>query len=143
MNKLHLLAASAALVLAAGAQAKLPPLSPEAKAKADEAKAKAAWTDKVAGFKLCQSMDRTAAHYYKTSGKDPKAATTTAPCADPGPFVYTPEAAPAAGAPAAATPAAAAPPLEAAGAHSPAKTATAPPNDKATAAEKSGTTPKK
>lgn len=139
MNKLQLLAASAAVVLAFGAQAKLPPLSPEAKAKAEEAKAKAAWTDKVGSFKLCQSMDRTAAHYYKTSGKDAKAATTTAPCADPGPFVYTPPEA----APAAATPAAAAPPIEAAGAHSPAKTAVAPPNDKATAAEKSGTAPKK
>jgi hypothetical protein len=129
MNKLHLLAASVALVFAAAAQAKLPSLSPEAKAKADEARAKTAWSDKVAAFKLCQSMDRTAAYYYKTSGKDPKTATTTAPCADPGPFVYTPpEAAPA---------------LEAAGAHSPAKTAAAPPNDKTTAAEKAGTAPKK
>lgn len=139
MSKLHLLAASAAVVFAVGAHAKLPPLSPEAKAKADETRAKTAWSDKVAAFKLCQSMDRTAAHYYKTSGKDPKAATTTAPCADPGPFVYTPPEA----APPAATPAAGTPPIEAAGAHSPAKTAATPPNDKATAAEKSGTAPKK
>lgn len=128
MSKLHLLVASAAAVFALGAQAKLPTpeLSPEAKAKAEEAKAKTAWSDKVAAFKLCQSMDRTAAHYYKTSGKDPKSATTTAPCADPGPFAYTPAAAPAA------------PPLEAAGAHSPAKTAATPPNSKTPAAEQAG-----
>jgi len=129
MSKLHLLVASAAAVLALGAQAKLPTpeLSPEAKAKADEAKAKTAWSDKVAAFKLCQSMDRTAAHYYKTSGKDPKTATTTAPCADPGPFAYVPP-----------TAAPAAPPLEAAGAHSPAKTAATPPNSKTPAAEQAG-----
>lgn len=112
------LALAAALLCAAplAAVAKLPPLSPEAKAKADETKAKTAHTDKVAAYKLCQSMDRTAAHYFKTakaSGKDVKPATETPACADPGPFVYTPPESK---------------PIEAAGAHSPAGTASTPPS---------------
>lgn len=127
MTKLPAFAAAAAALFAFAAHAKLPALSPEAQAKADEAKAKAAWTDKVGAYKLCQSMERTAAHYFKTSGKDPKAATATPACADPGPFVYAPEAAPAK-----------TPPLESAGAHSPAQTATAPPNAKQTEAEQKG-----
>lgn len=88
-----------------------PELTPEAKAKADEAKAKTDHGNKVGAYKLCMSMERTAAHYYKTSGKDPKAATPTPACADPGPFVYNPDAAAApaaAPAPVAAAPAAAA-----------------------------------
>ncbi|WP_295637782.1 hypothetical protein [uncultured Methylibium sp.] len=117
-----LLAACLAAPLAV--QAKLPAPSPEAKAKADEARAKTAHGDKVAGYKLCLSMDKTAAHYFKSSGKDAKSATATPPCADPGAFV-----------PVAAAPT---PPLEAAGAHSPPKTAAAPPSGKATAAEQQG-----
>lgn len=127
MSKLHLLAATLVAAVLAGpltALAKLPAPSPEAKAKADEARAKTAHGDKVAAYKLCLSMDKTAAHYFKTSGKDAKSATTTPPCADPGPFV-----------PVAAAPT---PPLEAAGAHSPTKTAAAPPSGKATAAEQQG-----
>lgn len=116
-----LAAALVALPLVAGA--KLPAPTPEAKAKADETKNKAAWTDKVAAYKLCQSQDRVAAQYFKTAGKEPKAAGTP-PCTDPGP--YAPMAA------------ASAPPLEAAGAHSPPKTATAPPSEKATHAEQTG-----
>ena len=89
----------------AGAFAKLPPLSDDAKAKAAEAAAKTAHGNKVADFQLCKSMDRVAAKYVadaKKAGKDVKPATATAPCADPGPFVYPPPAAPAApGAPAA------------------------------------------
>ena len=50
----------------AAAVAKLPPLSDDAKAKAAEAAAKAAWGDKVAAFKLCQSMDRVAEQYRKS-----------------------------------------------------------------------------
>lgn len=71
-------------------QAKLPPLSPEAQAKADEAKAKTAHGDKVAAYKLCLAMDRSAAHYFKTVGHETKAPAASAPCADPGPFVYPP-----------------------------------------------------
>ena len=86
--------ALAALTLAASAMAKLPPPSDEAKAKAAEAAAKTAHGNKVAGFQLCKSMDRTAAAYQVQAKKDGKAvkpadAGATA-CADPGPFVYTP-----------------------------------------------------
>jgi hypothetical protein len=98
----------AALALCASSvYAKLPPPSDEAKAKAAEAAAKTAHGNKVAGFQLCKSMDRTAAAYQAQAKKDGKAvkpadASATA-CADPGPFVYTPAppAAPAAAAPAA------------------------------------------
>ncbi|HEY6510986.1 MAG TPA: hypothetical protein VI032_03360, partial [Burkholderiaceae bacterium] len=64
---------------ATGALAKLPPLSDDAKAKADEARAKTAHGDKVAGYKLCQSMDRVAAVYLtdaKKAGKDVKPVAT-------------------------------------------------------------------
>lgn len=86
----------ATLVLAAtGAFAKLPPPSDEAKAKAAEAAAKAAHGGKVEAYKLCLSMDRVAAGYVaqaKKTGKEPKPATATPPCADPGAFVYPPPA---------------------------------------------------
>jgi hypothetical protein len=88
--------------LASGsAMAKLPApaQSDEAKAKAAEAAAKTAHAGKVDNFKLCTSMDRVAAAYYadaKKAGKEVKPPTPTAPCADPGPFVYPPPAAPAA-----------------------------------------------
>ena len=98
--------------------AKLPPPSPEAKAKSDEAAARAAWAGKVDAYQLCQSQDRVAASYFKSAqaaAKEVKPATATPPCADPGPFAYTP---------------AEAKPLEASGAHSPADTATAPPSTK-------------
>jgi phage protein D len=101
-----------------GAFAKLPPLSDDAKAKAAEAAAKTAHGNKVADFQLCKSMDRVAAKYVadaKKAGKEAKPATATAPCADPGPFVYPP---PAAGA---AAPAAAPVAVPAAGAKPPAK----------------------
>jgi hypothetical protein len=108
MSKTSFLAAAlcaAALAVPAAVSAKLPAPSPEAKAKADEAKAKADHGGKVAAYKLCLTMDKTAAHYFKTSGKDPKAAVAMPPCTDPGPFVYNPDGA-AAPAPVAAAPAA-------------------------------------
>ena len=101
------------------ALAKLPPLSDEAKAKAAEAAAKAAWAGKVDNYLLCKSLDKVAASYYKTAkaaGKETKPPTATPPCADPGVFVYTlPEAVK---------------PIEAAGAHSPSGTAASPPSTK-------------
>lgn len=97
MNKA--LIAIAALMVAGSAAAKLPPLSDEAKVKADEAKAKTAWGDKVAAYKLCQSQDKVAAHYLKAKGGKP--ATGAAACQDPGPFVAPAAAAPAGSAPAA------------------------------------------
>lgn len=98
------------LLGAASAMAKLPApvLDDAAKAKAEEAKAKAAHTAKVDAYKLCLSMDHAAANFYKTAattGRAVKPAAATPPCADPGPFVWP---APAAAAvPAAAVPAAA------------------------------------
>lgn len=94
-----LLTLSVLALAAVFAHAKLPPPSDEAKAKAAEAAAKTAHAGKVDAFKLCQSMDRVAAKYLadaKKAGKDVKPATATAPCADPGPFVYPPPAAAAA-----------------------------------------------
>lgn len=78
------------MLLAAGAAgmafAKLPPLSDEAKAKADLAKAKTAWGDKVGAYKLCLTQDRVAAAHRKAKG-DVKTATAAPACQDPGPFV--------------------------------------------------------
>lgn len=126
MNKLTF---TVALLLAAGsAAAKLPPPSDEAKAKAAETAAKTAHTNRVADYQLCKSMDKVAASYAaeaKKAGK-PVQPVATPPCADPGPFVYTPPA-----------PAA---PIEAAGAHSPPKTASTPPSTQTPAA---AVTPKK
>ena len=108
-----LLCGVAAAVLSTAVQAKLPvpPQTDEAKAKAAEAAAKTAHGNKVEAFKLCKSMDKAAAHYFKTSAaakKDVKPAVATPACADPGAFVA---AAPSAAAPTAA--AAAAKPVEA------------------------------
>lgn len=84
---------SSLLACAATVFAKLPApvLTDEAKAKAVEATAKTAHGNKVANYQLCKSMDKAAAHYYKTakaSGKDAKPATDTPACADPGAFVF-------------------------------------------------------
>ncbi len=108
--------------------AKLPPATEEAKAKAAEAAAKTAWSDKVGLYQLCVSMDRTAAAYRKSTkaaGKPVPAPVATPACADPGPYVS--QLAPAASKP-----------LEAAGAHSPPGTAVSPPSTKATASEIAG-----
>ena len=107
--------------------AKLPPLSEEAKAKAAEAAAKTAWSDKVAAFQLCRAMDRSVEHYRKSAkaaGQEAPAPTATPACTDPGAFVPPP-------------------PLEASGAHSPPTTATAPPSTKDAAAEQQGQPKKK
>ena len=60
-------------VLAAPALARLPPLSEEAKAKAEETKARGAHGDKVAAYKLCLAMDKVAADYRaraRSAGKE-------------------------------------------------------------------------
>ena len=118
--------------------AKIPPpvLDDAAKAKAAEAAAKTAWTGKVEAYLLCKSQDKVAAHYRKTAAapaKDAKPAAAApaaaasaagtpvavagtpapAPCADPGPFAYTPPEQK---------------PIEASGAHSPPGTASSPPS---------------
>lgn len=122
--------AAAALVglLSVSVFAKLPPATDEARAKAAEATAKTAWSDKVALYQLCRAMDRTAANYRKSAkaaGKPASAPVATPACADPGPY-------------ASQLTAAASKPLEAAGAHSPPGTAVSPPSTKATAAEIAG-----
>ncbi|MBX3609239.1 MAG: hypothetical protein KF871_05030 [Hydrogenophaga sp.] len=92
--KKHLLLA-ALMGLAITAQAKLPapaPLSPEAAAKADEAKAKTAHGAKVAAYQLCKAQDKAAANFFKNAssmGKPAQASAGAPACADPGPFVYT------------------------------------------------------
>ncbi len=111
----------AGLLLSAStlALAKLPALNEEAKSKAAEAAAKTAWSAKVDTYQLCQSQDKVAASYYKsaqTAVKETKPPTATPPCSDPGAFAYLAPQSPK--------------PLEAAGAHSPAATAVAPPSSK-------------
>ena len=111
MNKHFFLLA--ALALSGAALAKLTPLSPEAKAKADQAAARTAWQGKVDAYKLCQAQDRVAARYraQPPAGKTPGPVVATPPCSDPGPFAYTPPQPK---------------PIEQAGAHSPAATAATP-----------------
>jgi len=109
------LAALSVALFASAALGKLPPLADDAKAKAAEAAAKSAWTDKVGLFQLCKSMDRVAATYRSSpvaAAKPASAPDQTPACADPGAYVSQ------------VTPAAAKP-LEASGAHSPAGMATA------------------
>ncbi|WP_396269742.1 hypothetical protein [Ideonella sp.] len=111
----HILMTLALALSAVAVQAKLPPLSDEAKAKAAEAAAKTAHGNKVAAYQLCKSNERVADHYRasaKKAGKEPGAQVETPACADPGPYVPAPvvagavpaaPAAPAAPAPATAT----------------------------------------
>jgi len=109
-------------LMAAPVCAKLPPPSDADKAKAAEAAAKTAWSDKVAAFQLCRAMDRSVEYYRKSAkaaGREAPAPIATPACTDPGAFVPPP-------------------PLEASGAHSPATTATAPPSSKDAAAEQHG-----
>lgn len=79
-------AMAAAAILSVNAHAKLPPLSDEAKAKADEAKHKSAWSDKVAAYQLCETQNRVAARYLQEKHK-PKPAIDVPPCQNPGPYV--------------------------------------------------------
>jgi len=114
-----------AALIAEWAFAKLPPPTDEAKAQAAEVAAKSAWTDKVAGYQLCRAQDRVAESYRQsaqTIGASVTPPVETPACTDPGPYV---------------PPVAAASnrPLEAAGAHSPPETATAPPSTKTPTAE--------
>jgi hypothetical protein len=114
-----------ALILAAvsaTAFAKLPAPSDEAKAKAAEAAAKTAHAGKMDAYLLCKSQDKVAAHVQKTNKAQAGKPVTTAPCADPGKFVYTPpEAAASAPAAAASAPAVAAAPAKAAAPAAPVK----------------------
>lgn len=75
------------LLLTNIASAKLPPPSEEAKAKAVETKAKAAWGDKVSAYKLCLAQDKVAARYVKSQSKPAGAVASTPACQDPGAYV--------------------------------------------------------
>jgi hypothetical protein len=92
MNKPLLPALLATLLLAISnsAFAKLPPPNDEAKAKAAEAAAKTAHTAKADGYLLCKTQDKVAAHVQRTNKAKAGKPVATAPCADPGKFVYTP-----------------------------------------------------
>jgi hypothetical protein len=128
MTKLAFASLCAALLAVPAAHAKLPPLSADAQIKADEAKAKSAWTDKVSAYQLCRSMERVSEGYFrsaKAAGRETHAPVATPPCVDPGPFAA-----------AASSPK----PLEASGAHSSAATATSPPGSQATQAQGKVTT---
>jgi hypothetical protein len=105
MKKLIL--ASMVLALTSAAFAKLPPQPDEQNAAAAATKDKAAWSDKVAAYKLCLAQDKVAARYLKEKGLK-KPAVEVPACADPGPYV--PSAPQVAAAPAASAPAAAAVP---------------------------------
>ncbi|MDI1274138.1 hypothetical protein [Polaromonas sp.] len=123
MKKILIAALFAGVSTVVLAKIPAPVLSDEAKAKAAEVAAKAAWAGKVDGYLLCKSMDKVAASYFKTAkaaGKETKPPVATPACADPGAFSYKPPEA--------------IKPLEASGAHSPAATATSPPSSKTPAA---------
>jgi hypothetical protein len=92
MNKplLPTLLATLLLALSTAAFAKLPPPNDEAKAKAAEAAAKTAHTAKADGYLLCKTQDKVAAHVQRTNKAKAGKPVATAPCADPGKFVYTP-----------------------------------------------------
>ena len=109
----HVAILAAAALVAGAAWAKLPAPDDKAKAKAAEDAARAKWSTAVANFQLCKSMDKVVAQYRAQKGAAASAPTPTQPCADPGPFAYTPQADK---------------PIEAAGAHSPAGKATTPPS---------------
>jgi hypothetical protein len=87
MKKLAFVLAVALMSGMGTAMAKLPAPSDEAKAKAAETKDKAAWSDKIAAYKLCMSQDKVVANYRKVKAKDAKPAATTPACQDPGPYV--------------------------------------------------------
>jgi hypothetical protein len=70
--------------------ATLPPLSPEAQAIADLAKAKSAYADRVGAYQLCQSQNRVADRFKEAGTPAPAA------CVAPPPFVPPVAAAPAA-----------------------------------------------
>lgn len=120
---MKLLAAFSLTLLAATAHAALPQPTAAEQAKAAEAKARAAWTAKVAAYQLCEAQDRVAAEYLSRvqgDGKKPVQPVPTSACVDPGPFVYAP---------------ASVQPREGSGAHSPAEPAAGPPSSPQTEAE--------
>lgn len=98
MKKLFVMMGLAAVSAVALAKLPAPVLDDAAKAKADEAKAKTVHNGKVDAYKLCLSMERSAANHFKTmaaAGKPAKPAQASPACTDPGAFVWPVPAAPA------------------------------------------------
>lgn len=92
--------------------------------KIDEAKAKAAWNDKVVSYQLCTVQNEVVKHYHDRLHAEGKAVPhpiATPACRDPGPFAYVVNNEPQ--------------PLEGSGAHSPAETATQAPSSSIPASE--------
>jgi hypothetical protein len=88
MNKIRIMASTLVLFAACGsAAAKLPPLSDEAQASAAAAKDKAAWSAKVAAYKLCLAQNRTVSHYIQTRNPAGKPSADMPACTDPGAYV--------------------------------------------------------
>lgn len=81
-----------AMAFSSAILAKLPAPSDEARAKAAEAKQKAAHGGKVSAYQLCKAQDRTAERYRKD--KKAGAPAMTGKCEDPGAFVFVPPPAP-------------------------------------------------
>jgi hypothetical protein len=75
------------LAAASTVHGKLPAPTEEQKVAAAAAKDKAAWSDKVAAYKLCLAQDRVAAYYFKSKGGGGKPSAALPPCSDPGPYV--------------------------------------------------------
>jgi hypothetical protein len=88
MNRISIscFAMAAAAMCSINAYAKLPPLSDEAKAKAEETKNKGVWTDQVAAYQLCEAQNRIAARYLQEKHKA-KPTVEVPPCQNPGAYV--------------------------------------------------------
>lgn len=84
----------------AAAFATLPPLSPEAQAEADLAKAKTAYAGRVGAFELCQAQNKVADKFRVAGTPAPAACTAPPPFVPPGTVAATPAAAPTAAVPA-------------------------------------------
>ena len=97
-----LIAFTLCTLASATAFATLPPLSPEAQAAADLAKAKTAYAGRVGAYELCQSQNKVADKYRVPGTPAPAACTAPPPFVPPGAAA----AAPAPAAPTAAAPAA-------------------------------------
>ncbi len=90
--------ALASLMVAGSVAAKLPPPSDDAKAKAAQAKDKGDWSNKVANYQLCMSQDKVVARYNKSKPAKPGSTAAAPGCQNPGPYVATVAAPPAAAA---------------------------------------------
>ncbi|MBW4046447.1 MAG: hypothetical protein HIU89_00525 [Proteobacteria bacterium] len=93
MKRAYRMVAVCLLGLGRPAWSELPPPSAAMKAKADEAAAKAKWSDNVAAYQLCEAQNKVASFYYaqaKDQDKPTSPPVDTPPCVDPGPFTAVP-----------------------------------------------------